>query len=61
MKKALKPYMEKKITNEQALKAAVGPIRKFMVKQTREKDIALLMDIAGKKGQRILTMCLLLY
>lgn len=47
--KALKPYMEKKITNEQALKAAVGPIRKFMVKQTREKDIALLMDIAGEK------------
>lgn len=45
--KALKPYMEKKITSEQALKAAVGPIRKFMIRQTREKDLALLVDIAG--------------
>ena len=47
--KAIQPYMEKQITNEEALEAAVVPLRKFMIKQTREKDIALFVDIAGVK------------
>lgn len=50
--KAIKPYMEKKITNEEALEAAVKPLRKFMIKQTREKDMALFVDIAGVKRPR---------
>jgi len=43
---ALQPYLEKKITQKEALEKAVEPLRKFMFKQTREKDLALLVDIA---------------
>lgn len=42
---ALQPYLQKKITQEVALEKAIKPIRQFMVKQTREKDLALLVDI----------------
>jgi len=43
---ALQPYLDKKITRQQALETALKPIRAFMVKQTREKDLALLVKIA---------------
>ena len=43
---ALQPYLDKKITRQQALETALKPIRAFMVKQTREKDLALLVKIS---------------
>lgn len=43
---ALQPYLKQEISQEEALKRATGPIRGFMVKQTREKDLALLVEIA---------------
>ena len=43
---ALQPYLSKTITQEQALKKAAQPIRSFMFKQTRKKDLALFIDIA---------------
>ena len=43
---ALNPYMEKKISQEKALEEALKPFRKFMLKQTREKDLALFINIA---------------
>ena len=43
---ALQPYLNKKIGNQQALENAVAPLRDFMFKQTREKDLALFVDIA---------------
>ena len=46
---AVQPYLEKKITSQQALEVASKPIRAFMVKQTREKDLALFVDIAKIK------------
>ena len=46
---ALKPYFDKKITNEQAFEIAAKPIRAFMIKQTREKDLALFVSIAKLK------------
>lgn len=50
--KAIQPYLEKEISNQEALKAATVPIRDFMFKQTREKDIALFVNIAGVKRPR---------
>jgi len=50
--KAIQPYMEEKISNQEALDAATIPLRKFMIRQTREKDIALFVDIAGVKRPR---------
>ena len=43
---ALKPYLENKLSSSQALEKATIPIRGFMIKQTREKDLALLIGIA---------------
>ena len=43
---ALQPYLDKKIGNQQALQNATEPLREFMFRQTREKDIALFVDIA---------------
>ena len=44
---ALKPYMAKEMDQETALKQAMQPLKKFMFEQTREKDLALLMNISG--------------
>jgi flagellar biosynthetic protein FliP len=46
---ALEPYLDKKITHQAALQNAVAPLREFMFKQTREKDLALFVDIAKLK------------
>lgn len=43
---ALQPYMAQEITQSVALENAMEPIREFMFRQTREKDLALFMDIA---------------
>jgi flagellar biosynthetic protein FliP len=43
---ALQPYLDKKIGNQQALENAAAPLREFMFRQTREKDLALFVDIA---------------
>ncbi|MGD8191026.1 flagellar type III secretion system pore protein FliP [Brevibacillus ginsengisoli] len=42
--KAIQPYMQGKITQQQALDQAVIPFKEFMAKQTREKDLALFME-----------------
>ena len=44
---ALQPYLNEEISQEFALKAAVNPIRQFMFKQTREKDLALFVKMAS--------------
>jgi flagellar biosynthetic protein FliP len=43
---ALQPYLHEEISQEIALKAAIDPIRNFMFKQTREKDLALFIKMA---------------
>ena len=47
--RALQPYLKKKINHQQALQNAVSPLRDFMFKQTRKKDLALFVDIARLK------------
>jgi len=43
---ALQPYFDQKISQEEALGLAAKPLRQFMLKQTREKDLALFVRIA---------------
>jgi flagellar biosynthetic protein FliP len=43
---AIKPYLDNKITQQQAIDAGSKPIRNFMLKQTRTKDLKLFVDIA---------------
>jgi len=43
---ALQPYMNNKITQTEALQKAEEPLRTFMFKQTREKDLELFVGMA---------------
>ncbi|MFP4647701.1 MAG: flagellar type III secretion system pore protein FliP [Halorhodospira sp.] len=43
---ALQPYMAEEMGAEEALQAASEPMRAFMIRQTREDDIALFLRIA---------------
>jgi len=49
---ALQPYLDKRIDQQQALQNAATPLREFMFKQTREKDLALFVDIAKVERPR---------
>ncbi|GAE03089.1 flagellar biosynthesis protein FliP [Clostridium botulinum] len=44
--KAIQPYMKNKITQEQAVEIGAKPLRQFMLKQTRQKDLKLFVDLA---------------
>jgi flagellar biosynthetic protein FliP len=43
---AITPYLAKKITLKEAFSVAEPPIKTFMLKQTRQKDIALFLQIS---------------
>jgi flagellar biosynthetic protein FliP len=43
---ALQPYLNEEISQQDALDNAMGPIRQFMFKQTREKDLALFVKLS---------------
>lgn len=43
---ALQPYLNEEINQEQAFNNALTPIRDFMFEHTREKDLALFIDLA---------------
>lgn len=48
---AIKPYLENKITQEQAIAEGSKPLREFMLKQTRQNDLKLFVDVAKVKGE----------
>lgn len=43
---AISPYLNQSISEEQAKKAAEKPIKEFMLKQTRQKDLELFVEIS---------------
>jgi flagellar biosynthetic protein FliP len=46
---AIKPYLAEQISLEQALESGIKPLRSFMFKQTREKDLSLFLSVADLK------------
>jgi flagellar biosynthesis protein FliP len=44
---AIQPYMQNKMSMNDAYDKGVGPIREFMFKQTREEDLALFVKMAN--------------
>ncbi|MDH5587281.1 MAG: flagellar type III secretion system pore protein FliP [Nitrospirota bacterium] len=42
---ALNPFLENQVTQEVAMQRAIDPIREFMLKQVREKDLDLFMNM----------------
>jgi flagellar biosynthetic protein FliP len=47
--RAIEPLNDHKITQKQALERGQEPLRQFMFKQTRTKDLALFVKMSGKK------------
>lgn len=45
---AIKPYNNNEITFEEAIDEGVQPLREFMFKQTRKKDLSLFLNISGE-------------
>jgi flagellar biosynthetic protein FliP len=46
---AVRPLLDDKISAEEAMTKAQGPLREFMLKQTRRDDIGLFLKLAGGK------------
>jgi len=44
---AVQPYLQGEISQTEALDNAAKPIKQFMIKQTREKDLKLFLDFSG--------------
>lgn len=44
--KAFQPYMQGRISTEKALENGMRPLRGFMIKQTREQDLALMVEVS---------------
>jgi flagellar biosynthetic protein FliP len=47
-KRAIEPYQAGEMTEEEAFKEALSPMRSFMLRHTREKDLALFLDLMGE-------------
>ena len=45
--KAIQPYLNNTMTQEDAIEVGGKPLKEFMLKQTREKDLALFVEISG--------------
>ena len=47
MEQAINPFLAEEINQEQAIDIAIVPVKKFMLEQTREKDLALFLRASG--------------
>ncbi|MCB1742881.1 MAG: flagellar type III secretion system pore protein FliP, partial [Gammaproteobacteria bacterium] len=45
----VEPYLQQQMNAETALQKTLEPVRRFMLDQTRESDLALFLDIANKQ------------
>lgn len=50
--RAYQPYINGKMNTEAALAEGVKPLREFMVRQTREADLALMVDISKSESPK---------
>ena len=50
--KAVQPYLSNTIALEEAYKRGVEPLREFMVRQTREQDLALMVELSHDTAPR---------
>ena len=50
---AVQPLLDNRISTEDALSKAQGPLREFMLKQTRRDDLGLFLKLAGGKTYSI--------
>lgn len=48
--KGVRPYMEGQMGQDEALEKSIMPFKKFLIRHSREKDIALFLDITGAEA-----------
>lgn len=48
---AIQPYLNEQITAKQAFEQAQGPMKSFMLKQTRVKDLETFVEMSGSNAQ----------
>lgn len=46
---AVEPYLANEINQDEAIEIGSKPIKEFMLKQTREKDLALFLNLSGEE------------
>ena len=51
---AIGPFLEEKITQDEALEKASIPIKAFMFKQTRKADLELMLKISNEKPENVI-------
>ncbi len=51
-REALQPYLAEEISQKDALEKAIKPVRKFMLNQTRKKDLSLFINISHSDKPR---------
>jgi len=49
---AIQPYLQNQISTEEAQVRGAGPLKDFMLRQTREKDLALFVELSGMERPR---------
>ncbi|MGL5354509.1 MAG: flagellar type III secretion system pore protein FliP [Clostridium sp.] len=50
---AFKPYMENTITQDEAFEAGAKPLREFMLKETRQKDLELFIETSKINKEKV--------
>ncbi len=45
---AIKPYMDKQITDIEAINRSIEPIKEFLINNTRKEDMKLFIDLSGE-------------
>lgn len=50
METAVTPYLQDEISQEEAFDLAAAPLKEFMLKETREKDLALFLRASGSEN-----------
>ena len=50
---AIQPYLNEEISMEDAFDKGIEPIREFMFRQTRNKDLGLFLDISGTEADNL--------
>jgi flagellar biosynthetic protein FliP len=51
---ALQPYLNNQMSQDAAFEKGIAPLRKFMLRQTREKDLGLFINLAHEKKPKTL-------
>ncbi len=49
---ALEPYLASRITQTEALSRSLGPLRQFMLRQTRESDLGLMVQLSRQPAPK---------